>query len=217
MLAVAECSHCLQTNSSRIPTEIALIWVAAQRAELLCQKRQEFTFEERQIIRRGDRALRQLLSTHRGLIMRLVSRYRNKGYNFTNCDLEQEATLAFFDALATFEPNKGGKLATWAYIQIRARLQKVTRQSIHDAIAKVRAMEIDLVFSEPEPILEQVFDQRIHSIFSELTEKQRQVVSLYLKGLGWAEIALELQSTADAVRMLWTRAIQRLRSLLLRT
>lgn len=149
--------------------------------------------------------------------MRLVARYRTKGYNFTNCDLEQEATLAFFDAVTTFEPNKGGKLATWAYIQIRARLQKVTRQAIHDAIAKVRAMETDSVFSEPEPILEQVFSQRIHSIFSELTEKQRQVVSLYLKGLGWAEIALELQSTADAVRMLWTRAIQRLRYLLLRT
>lgn len=41
------------------------------------------------------------------------------------------------------------------------------------------------------------------------------MLSLYLEDLGWTEIARRLQSTADAVRMLWTRAVHKLRLLLL--
>lgn len=215
MIAVAEHSYCSQTSSERASTEFALIRSAAQRTELLHRKPQAFTSEEQQVIRRGEHALQQLWSAHRGLIRRLVATYQTKGYNFRNSDLEQEATLAFFDAVITFDPDKGGKLGTWAYFQIRARLQKITRQTIHDAVARARVMQTAPTFSEPEPILEQGLFERLHSIFSELTEKQRQVASLYLEGLSWAEIALKLQSTADAVRMLWTRAVKRLRLLFL--
>lgn len=215
MIAVAEHSYCSQASSEHVSTEIALIRSAARRSELLHRKPQAFTSEEQQVIRRGEHALQQLWSAHQGLILRLVATYQTKGYNSRNSDLEQEATLAFFDAVITFDPDKGGKLGTWAYFQIRARLQKITRQTIHDAVARARVMQTAPTFSEPEPILEQGLFERLHSIFNELTEKQRQVASLYLEGLDWAEIALKLQSTADAVRMLWTRAVKRLRLLFL--
>lgn len=181
MIAVVERSHCLQTNSERASTEFALIRSAAQRTELLHRKPQVFTSEEQQVIRRGEHALQQLWSAHRGLILRLVTNYQTKGYNFRNLDLEQEATLAFFDAVITFNPDKGGRLGTWAYFQIRARLQKITRQAIHDAVAKARVIQTAPTFSEPEPILEQDLFGRLHSILNELTEKQRQVASFTLR------------------------------------
>jgi RNA polymerase sigma factor (sigma-70 family) len=195
--------------------ELALIQAAAQRAELLCRKPQEFTAKERQIVRRGDRALQQLLEVHQGLILRLVATYQAKGRNSRNTDLEQEAVLAFFDAVATYDPTKGSRLSTWAYFQVRARLQKVTGLLIKEAIATAKAMHSESTVTDPEPIQEQGFLQQLHSIIHKLTERQQKVVLLHLKGLGWAEIALKLKSTADAVRMLWTRAVGRLRQMLL--
>jgi len=195
--------------------ESLLIQYVANRAKLLHRETKEFTLEEREVIRKGERAIGQLLSAHRGLILQLVATYKVKGYNSTLSDLEQEATLAFLNAVISFDPNKGGILATWAYFQIRARLQRITRQAIHNAIARARSMQSEQVFSSPYPELDQGFFEQIRFLINKLTEKQRQVVFFYLDGLGWAEIALKLQSTADAVRMVWTRSVQQLRLLLL--
>lgn len=203
------------TNSESALRETALIWVTAQRTKLLQRKTKDLTSEEWRVIRLGEGALQQLLSAHRKLILWFVATYQRKGYNSTNSDLEQEATLAFFEAVITFNPNKGAKLGTWAYFQIRARLQKITQQTIHDVVAKAKVMQSAPVFSEPKPVSELVYGERTHPILDKLTEKQRQVVFLYLEGLHWTEIAPKLQSTADAVRMLWNRAVQRLRLLLL--
>ena len=195
--------------------ESLLIQDVANRAKLLHRETKEFTLEEREVIRKGERAIGQLLSAHRGLILQLVATYKVKGYNSTLSDLEQEATLAFLNALISFDPNKGGILATWAYFQIRARLQRITRQAIHNAIARARSMQSEQVFSSPYPELDQGFFEQIRFLINKLTEKQRQVVFFYLDGLGWAEIALKLQSTVDGVRMVWTRSVQQLRLLLL--
>lgn len=215
MPTVVERSYCLQTNSKQVSTEITLIRAAVQRSELIGLERSKLTFEERQIVWMGERAFQQLLQIHWRLILGLVFTYQKKGYNLKCADLKHEATLAFFDAVTSFNPNKGAKLSTWAYIHIRARLQKITRQPIHDAIAKSKVIQTDFIFNEPEPTLEQNFGEQIRSVFNKLTKKQRQVVSLYLEDLGWTEIARRLQSTADAVRMLWTRAVHKLRLLLL--
>ncbi len=193
--------------------EFTLIQAAAHRAEVLRRNPQAFTCEERQIVRRGEWALQQLLYAHRSLILRLVTAYRSKGYN-DNCDLEQEATLAFFDAVVSYDPAKGAQLSTWAYFQIRACLQKLTGANIHQAVAAAKLMQSEPAISDPEPIQEQGFLERLRSIIHELTLKQQQVVSLHLEGWSWSEIALKLQSTADAVRMRWNRAVQRLRLLL---
>ena len=215
MIAVREQSYYSKLHSEQTSKEIVLVQAAALRASLLVQKTKYFTSEQREVIKQGEDALRQLLSTYRGLILRLVAEYKTKGYNSPNLDLEQEATLAFLDAVKSFEPEKGTILATWAFFQIRARLQRITGQAIHQAIASAKAHLSEQVFSAPEPILEQGVFEQIRSVLNKLTSLQRQVVSLTLEGLGWTEIALKLQSTADAVRMVWTRSVQRLRLLLL--
>jgi RNA polymerase sigma-70 factor (ECF subfamily) len=204
------------TKSEKSLAELALIQTAVRRAELLRRKAQEFTFEERLIIRRGDQALQQLLEDHQRLILRFVATYKMKGCNSRNVDLEQEAVLAFFEAVATYDPTKESRLSTWAYFQIRARLQKATGVLIKEAIATAKVMQSESTVTDPEPIREQRFLQQLRSVMHQLTERQRKVVLLHLKGLGWAEVALKLQSTPDAVRMLWTRAVRRLRQLLLR-
>lgn len=205
-----------RSNSSpkQVPEELALIQAAGNRAELLHRKPQAFTCEDHQVIRRGEWALQQLLEAHRGLILRLVAVYRSKGYNSETCDLQQEATLAFFDSVVTYNPTKGAKLSTWAYFQIRASLQKLTGANIHEAVAAARVMQSESAISKPEPIQEQGLVERLRSIIHELSQKQQQVVTLHLEGWSWSEIAVRVQSTSDAVRMRWNRALQRLRLLL---
>lgn len=214
MLSVLEVSRGSTLNTEPVSREIALIQAAATRANLLRQKTAYFSCKEYQIIKRGEYALKQLWSDHQPLIRRLVATYQAKEDSFRNSDLKQEATLAFFNAVATFDPNKGSKLSTWAYIQIRSRLQEITLQTFRNTVAEVRAKHSNSVKCEPEPNLEQGSPEQIFSLLKALTEKQRQVVILALKNLEWAEIALKLQSTQAAVRMLWNRAVKRLRLLL---
>lgn len=211
MVAIVERSHFLQANLIQTSTECSLIQSIAQRTELLRSGQQTFTCEELRIIKYGERALQQLWETHRGLVLRLVSNYQTKGYNLRDLDLKQEAMLGFFNAVITFDPSKGSKLSTWAYFQVRGRLQKIMQQAIHADIAKVRIRQVAPVFSKTNPILDQGLCKELHSISNKLTKKQQQVISLYLEGWGWAEIALKLQSTTDAVRMLWNRTVKRLR------
>lgn len=200
-------------RSSSPPPEVTLIQAAVGRQQLLHQKTTGFTPAEHQIIRRGEYALRHLLELHRGLLMQLVATYQNRGFNAHNCDLEQEGTLAFFDAVASFDPTKGAKLGTWAYYQVRARLQAITGHGIQQALATAKLTHTEAA-AEPEPVHDQGVWERLRSLLHRLTPKQQQVVSLHLEGWGWREIAERLQSTADAVRMLWSRALARLRLLL---
>ncbi len=214
-IAAVESSHNLQSISEPTTTEIALIHAAAKRAELLRQKSQNFTAEERQIIRWGEQAMQQLLEGHQKLILRFVAQYQSRGYNSCNADLEQEAAIAFFNAVTTYNPNKGARLSTWAYFQIRARLQKVTGISIKEAVATAKTLQSEPTFTAPEMISEPGLLKQLCSMIPLLTERQQNVVWLRLNDWSWVEIGSKLQSTADAVRMVWTRAIRRLRQLLL--
>lgn len=211
MITIVEDSYSSSLNCQ----EDNLIQFAATRAKLLRQKSADFTHEEHQSIRRGEKALNLLLKAHQRLIRRLVAIYQVKEDSFRNSDLEQEATLAFFNAVTTFDPNKGSKLSTWAFIKIRSRLQDITLQAFRNIIAEVKVKHNNSVKYEPELILEQGSPEQIRSLLKELTKKQQQVVFLALKDWDWSEIALKLQSTQTAVRMLWNRAVKRLRLLLL--
>jgi RNA polymerase sigma factor (sigma-70 family) len=201
-------------RSSSTPPEAVLIQAAVGRQQLLHQKTAGFTPAEHQMIRRGEHALRQLLELHRGLLLRLVATYQSRGYNAHNGDLEQEATLAFFDAVASFDSTKGAKLSTWAYYQVRARLQVITGHGIQQALATAKLTHTEATTTNPESVHDQGLWERLRFLLHRLTPKQQQVVSLHLEGWGWREIAERVQSTADAVRMLWSRALRRLRLLL---
>lgn len=214
MIAAIE-SERSQLNCEPALKEINLIWAAARRTNLLHQKTKNFTYDEYQIIKQGEYATRQLLKIHWRLISKLITTYRAKSYNLRNSDLEQEATLAFIEAVISFDPSKGASLATWAYIQIRAKLQKLVQQAIRDTVAKAKVIQSDLSKVKSESIKEQVCEEQICSVLNKLTPKQRQVVSLALKDFSWAEIAIKLQSTQVAVQMVWNRAVKRLRLLLL--
>ncbi|MEM8779829.1 MAG: sigma-70 family RNA polymerase sigma factor [Cyanobacteria bacterium P01_G01_bin.49] len=166
--------------------------------------------QERQAIRRGEWALRKLLESHYGLIQTLVNTYAQKGYNHQGWDLEAEAITAFYEAIATFDPTQETALSTWAYLQIRAKLQQVTKQSITYAMAKAKIKQHQDVYLTLTPLDVILFDSTLEQLTKKLTKKQRRVMSLYLKGWSWTEIAKGLKSTADAVRMLWRRAVERL-------
>jgi RNA polymerase sigma-70 factor (ECF subfamily) len=50
---------------------------------------------------------------------------------------------------------------------------------------------------------------------AELSEDHRDVIVLHhLEGLDWDDVARRMGRTAGAVRMLWTRALKQLRSLI---
>lgn len=198
-------------KSRQASDELALIQVAASRAKLLRQKLQDFTPAERQIVKQGEWALQQLLNAHRALIQKLVSLYQTHKSEFG--DFEQEAILAFLSAVATYESTKGSRLSTWAYVQIRQRLQKTRRELNQQVVATAKARHNQEDLTACESIRDPRF---IRAGIELLTRKQRDVVFLHLDGFSWTDIAQTLQTTADAVRMLWTRAIQRIRRFLLR-
>jgi RNA polymerase sigma factor (sigma-70 family) len=195
--------------------EAFFVQAVSQRSRLLLQKRKGFTLDEKQVLRIGNYALRYLLERYHSLIMRLVKAFCIRNFDlYKSLDLKQEAILAFLNAATTFDPDKGSKLSSWIYIQIRSRLQKVTRQALCNVLARAKIKNIQVSHIKLELSLNQVSFEEINGLLGKLTKKQRQVVSLQLRGLGWTEIALKLDSTADAVRMLWNRAVQQLRSLL---
>lgn len=187
----------------------------------LTQEARKLTYKEpsnqKQILqKRSERAFRQLLETYYGLIRNLVNLYSTKTEKNFQKDLEQEAIIAFYQAVIDFDKSRNVKLSTWVFYQIRAKLKAISQQLKKQGKALER-LEINLenfslsvrVENEKEIQLKQ-----LSLVLCQLTKIQQQIVKLQLNGWKWETIAKTLKSTPDAVRMIWNRAVKRLRQLL---
>ncbi|MGK7939371.1 MAG: sigma-70 family RNA polymerase sigma factor [Crocosphaera sp.] len=170
---------------------------------------------EKQITQKRERAFRELLKKYYGLITKLVNIYGQKNQRSHQKDFIQEAIIAFYEAITKFDKSRKVKLSTWIVYGIRtklkARSQQIKKQE--KTIKQVRINQEQLLIIKEESSrkiqLKQVLD-----LLCQLKKKQQEVVTLQLKGGSWAAIAKTLKSTPDAVRMVWKRAVKRLRKLL---
>ncbi len=167
------------------------------------------------ISKKRERAFRELLKKHYGLIKNLVNIYSQRNQRSHQKDLKQEAIMAFYEAITKFDKSRKVKLSTWVVYRIRTKLKAISQQ-IKKQEKTIRKVRIN---QEPTSRLEEESSRKIQLkqvlvLLCQLTKKQQEVVNLQLKGGSWRTIAKTLKSTPDAVRMVWNRAVKRLRKLL---
>lgn len=162
-----------------------------------------------------EKAFRELLKKYYGLIKNLVNLYSQSNQTRHQKDLKQEAIIAFYEAITKFDKSRKVKLSTWVFYRIKTKLKSISQQikKQEKTINKVRINQ-EFLSSLKEESSRKTQLKQVLVLLCQLTKKQQKVVNLQLKGYSWEIIAKTLNSTPDAVRMVWNRAVKRLRKLL---
>lgn len=129
-------------------------------------------------------------------------------------DLAQEGMLGLLSAIYTYHDNFGALFQTYASVCVGNRIlsfiKKASRQkrqplleyhNFDDKLIDPRLNPEELVIEEEE------LDRLKQSLFSQLSQTEHSVITLYLAGCSYEEIAKKLGSTAKSV----DNALQRVR------
>jgi RNA polymerase sporulation-specific sigma factor len=135
-------------------------------------------------------------------------------------DLRQEASIALFHALHSYDANAGTGFRTYSSVCIRRRLCSVLRAGFRPKkLAMVDTVLIDdaeELFPSQSPedvwIENESRNEKEEKIFSLLSEFENSVFSLYLNGLSYKESAERLSVSEKSVGNALQRVRKKLRS-----
>ena len=194
-----------------------------------------------QAARHGDRdALGDLLQRHSGYLKLLVSgRLDNRLQSRVNAsDVVQETFLEAHRDFAQFRGGSEAQFAAWLKAILTHNLHraieknvKAQKRNVHKEVysppagddTQFRGMRLDALAADPgrSPSAEVRHRESLLQLadrMAALPEDYRRVLALrHLEGLGFEEIAARMDRTNGAVRMLWLRALDSLRSLMKET
>ena len=134
-------------------------------------------------------------------------------------DLLQEGMIGLYQAIRSYDPEREAGFATFAALCIDRQMmkaidssQRVKNQPLNNSVdlASLDGDGHEQVTSEsPEKIVlaKTSYDETLHMLMSRLGPLEKQVLTLYLEGLGYRDIGTVLNKSPKAV----DNAIQRIR------
>lgn len=161
------------------------------------------------LFKQGDqRAFHQLAFRYIFVIKKRAYDLQNSGMDAD--DLIQEGFLGLYNAVNTYHENGGAAFRTYAGICIRNKMISAVRTSGKEIRAEELSEDIPVKpESEPENafIVKEDFAELMKRIETSLSKSEKRVLSLYLDGKSYDEIAAELNKN----RKFCDNAMQRVR------
>lgn len=134
-------------------------------------------------------------------------------------DLAQEGFIGLLSAVESFDENRNVKFSTYANVCIRNKMISAfdkQRDIASEDIDDIGNEQVDALEEIPENIL--VEKERMNEIYdkiiSALSEQEWRVFQLFLTGLAYNQIALELNCPVKAVDNAMQRVRRKLKSVL---
>jgi len=154
-------------------------------------------------IKQGDEeAFSELLKAHHKMIYKIINSFylENGDYAVDKNDLYQEASLALYSAVFSFEENKDTKFSTYAYMLIRSKLLNILRSYFRTyeeekySIDNTEAVQITAVNDNPiDYHKEREFEKYLGTFIQGLSPEDRQILKLRYEDMTYKEIAQLLQ------------------------
>jgi RNA polymerase sigma factor (sigma-70 family) len=186
-------------------TDHSLIEAVQERSILL----KTGTDERNPAIRLGNRAFSELIKRYNNWIWKQVNAFTGLGHN----EAYSAALQGFEKAIAKFDLSQGYALASFASVVVHHAIQKVLHKEQRQ-IEKVKlAAAIAPLYHEDEfvdPYEQEQREQQIKSLNSEIENLEpsgQKIVELRNAGMKFRQIGEFFGKTADAVRMIFNRAI----------
>lgn len=161
----------------------------------------------------NDDAFRELYERYLPKIHTMTYSFQGLGYDAE--DLIQEATLGFCSAIQVYD-FKSSSFSTFCYLCIRRMLVSLVRKALRKSVipeSVVIRSEEELISlkaadsPEQEVIAKEQYLKLKEKISTELSEKERKILSEYLKGADYSTISHKLNVSRKTV----DNALQRVR------
>ncbi len=161
------------------------------------------------LFKEGDqKAFQQLALRYMFVIKRKAGDFQNIGIDLD--DLIQEGFLGLYSAVNTYSEAGKASFRTYASVCIRNRMVSAVRSASREICAEELTEDIPIK-SEDEPensfIIKENFARLMKRIETSLSKSEKKVLSLYLEGKSYDEIAAELNKS----RKFCDNAMQRAR------
>jgi RNA polymerase sigma factor (sigma-70 family) len=193
--------------------EYSLIAQAQKRYQLLTTG-QNLTLEDKKTIRRGERALERLLASQAKQIESRIQKLLAKLPTLNREDLRQSAQEGIIKAIHSFDLSKGFRLITWAWYQISSKFKQQVTGEVTQSKAESSAKTQTPVAQDNTQIEVLQLDS-VQKVIAKFKQPIQKIIELRTQGYEFPEIGKFLGKTADACRMGYNRAIQRIRQILI--
>ena len=176
--------------------------------------------------RLSDEELALSAKTDKAAVTELIARYicsieylANKYCPAAADDLMQEGFMGLLKAVKTYDPQKNVKFVTYAAVCIKNKMLSAVKKN--SMIADIPEEELEeRFFYDSEEIPENIIiqNERMSEIYdkisSTLSEQEWQVFQLFLTGMSYNQMALNLGVSVKAVDNAMQRVRRKLKSLL---
>jgi RNA polymerase sigma factor (sigma-70 family) len=198
-----------KTERFSAKTDHSLIEAVQNRSKLL----KTLTDLNHPVIRAGERAFTELLRRYTRWLWKEVHRFIDLDLN----DAYSYALQGFEQAINKFDLHGDCALVSFAAVVVRRAIQRLLQREQRHREKVAMAAEVAPLYHEDkfiDPYEDERRDQQMEALHSEVEQlevSRQKIVEMRQSGLKFAEIGAFFSKTADAIRMIYSRAIARLK------